>query len=389
MSGRLVASGPAGYTVAAVKRRSGSAKNEGGADEMQWIRGGWYWERRQVRVGALLAISLLLQLPAACLSPRVNDLKEFETIAMNRVVPYPDAGELQERTVQLTVEHRPSPPELDEEQLREARAWVRLAVENLALEQGARIEADPWEDPDAVGSTFGERKLSGPERAFTVSTWFSTYRYSVIWKRPFKFLWQTEAEVAGKPGSCVHRADLALELRVEGPSEAERGSRTFALEHSAQEAVSGLDPDCPYSESARSALFEKAMDEALGCLRDPLAPLFAPRGHVTAHIRAPDSGRHLFRISLGEVQGVQVGQTFEIRREQRSATPEGILTRTERLIAVGVVSDQIDEQSSWIAVDPSEASEPILSGDVVRPKQEQGLLASLSGPPCRRILSEP
>ena len=58
------------------------------------------------------------------------------------------------------------------------------------------------------------------------------------------------------------------------------------------------------------------------------------------------------------------------------------------MIGQGEVSDQVMAQSSWIAVDPSKATEELLDGDVVRPVMSEGLLSSLSGPDCGKILVE-
>ncbi|NNL66709.1 MAG: hypothetical protein HKP30_10730 [Myxococcales bacterium] len=56
------------------------------------------------------------------------------------------------------------------------------------------------------------------------------------------------------------------------------------------------------------------------------------------------------------------------------------------MIATGEVTDQVQAQLSWIAVDPAKATDTILDGDVVRPVFSEGLLSSLSGPDCDEIL---
>ena len=347
------------------------------------------------RVSALGAVwALLITLPfglAGCVSTQVEDIRKLDTVPMNRVVPYPDAIELEERTVSLSVRHDPAPG-LGEAAIGEAREWVRGAVEEVALAQGARIDGDGWAMSDAApgwGRTFDP---PGAFRAMALTTRFLVYGYTAEWKRPFKFLWQTEDEVAEKPGSCLHRAEVSVELRVQRRGDDAGAARIFALEHAAEESTKSLDPACPMTASARSALFETAMKEALGCLRQPLSVLFAPRGHITAHVRDRESDRHLYRASLGSAQGIEPGEALEVRREQRSVTPEGDPARTERVLAVGWVSDEFEADSAWLVVDPADVgdgTEAILDGDVVRPRLEEGLLSSLSGPSCDRILSQP
>ena len=168
----------------------------------------------------------------------------------------------------------------------------------------------------------------------------------------------------------------------------DRVAQTYALEHRAERETSHPDESCPFSPAATSMLFEQAMDEALSCLRLPLGRLLAPRGHVTAHRKARESDRHLYRVSLGSAQGLETGAGIEVRRVQHSSTPSGEAARSERVIAEGVVTDRLEAQQAWVALDPAEATEEILDGDVVRPVLYEGLLSSLSGPSCSRILEE-
>jgi hypothetical protein len=128
------------------------------------------------------------------------------------------------------------------------------------------------------------------------------------------------------------------------------------------------------------------MLESLGCLRSPIDRLLAPRGHVVAHRNSPESDQDLYQISLGRRQGLEFGEAVEILREQHAARPSGEAWRSERVIARGVVTDQIDDESAWVALDGSRTQDVILEGDVIKPVLSEGLLLSLSGPDCSEIL---
>jgi hypothetical protein len=168
----------------------------------------------------------------------------------------------------------------------------------------------------------------------------------------------------------------------------DRVEKTFAFEHSNERTTEGLDSACAVAPATLSVLYETALDEALSCLDLPLGRLLSPRGHISAHRKAPEAERHIFRVSLGSAQGIQQGDTVEIRREQRTMSPSGVELRTERVISLGRVTDQITPQASWIAIDLSKVPGEILEGDVVRPVEKESLLASLSGPNCDSILKE-
>jgi hypothetical protein len=213
-----------------------------------------------------------------------------------------------------------------------------------------------------------------------------TYQYSSSWKKPFKFVWETPEDVAAKPGTCTHTVEVAFDVEVVALGAREATLKTFALEHKIEQKNKDLDAACTISPVTLSVLYETVIDESVSCLPFPLGGLLAPRGHISSHRKAPEADRHIYQISLGSVQGISPGDRVEVRREQRSMSPGGEQLRSERVIATGQVTDKVMSQMSWVAVDPSKATTEILEGDVVRPVESEGLLASLSGPNCGSML---
>lgn len=57
--------------------------------------------------------------------------------------------------------------------------------------------------------------------------------------------------------------------------------------------------------------------------------------------------RHIYRMSLGSVQGIKPGNHIEVRREQRSTSPGGQEIREERVIAKGIVTNHVSAGPSW------------------------------------------
>ncbi len=328
-----------------------------------------------------------------CISSSVSDLDAYDKIAMSRVVPYPPKQELRKRAFEIVVVDRPSVG-IDEVALETPRAQVRRAIEQIAASAGAAIIDRSLQELSAIPTEGVLSELDGRDADvvrgadFALATRFSTYRYASTWKKPFKFLWQSEADVADKPGTCTHLVDVGLDVQVIEIGKNDRVERTFALENSAEQENKDLDDACTIAPVTLSVLFETALDEALSCLNSPLRAMLSPRGHVTAHRKAPDAERHVYRVSLGSAQGIAQGDTVEIRREQRATSPSGEETRSERVLSLGRVTDQVTAQYSWVSIDPSKAMGDILEGDVVRPVETEGLLASLSGPNCGSILEQ-
>jgi len=328
-----------------------------------------------------------------CASGRVSNLDAYEEVPMNRVIPYPSAEELDKRAYEVVIVDRPAVG-IDESLLEKPRVQVRRALEGLAAEAGAGVIDRSLQEIRGIRTEGVLGELEGREvedvsgADYALATRFSKYRYTSEWARPFKFLWQSVEDVADKPGTCTHKAEVEVDIQLIEIGANDRVARTYALEHSATQKNKDLDPACTIAPVTLGVLFEKALDEGLGCLEIPLGTRLAPRGHLTKHRKATGADRHIYRISLGSVQGIERGDRVEIRREQRSTSPSGEETRTERVIGTGEVTDQVMPQASWIAVDPSKATDELLDGDVVRPVMSEGLLSSLSGPDCGRILVE-
>jgi len=351
---------------------------------------------RGMSTGRLLGVSISLCLLATsfgCASGRVANLDAYDEIPMNRVVPYPSEDELRKRAYEIVIIDRPAVG-IDESLLEKPRAQVRRALEGLAADAGASVidrslgELGELRTEGVLGELEGRASEDVTGADYALATRFSNYRYTASWTKPFKLLWQSEEDIANKPGTCTHQADVEVDIQMIEIGSNDKVTKTYELEHAVSQKNKDLDPACTIAPVTLGVLFEKALDEALSCLDYPLAEQLAPRGHLTAHRKAPSGDRHIYRISLGTVQGMAPGDTVEIRREQRSTSPTGEEARTERVIAKGEVTDQVMSEMAWIAMDPAKASEPVLDGDVVRPTKTEGLLSSLSGPDCDSILTE-
>ena len=351
-----------------------------------WVRG----MRGLVGATALLAAVTGL---GGCATGRVSNIDAYDDVPMNKVVPYPAAEEMRKRAYELIVIDRPAVG-IDATTLVKPRAQVRRGLEMLAAEAGASVidrslsELGELRTEGVLGELEGRETEDVTGADFALATRFSKYQYSAEWKKPFKLLWQSEADVAGNPGTCIHRAAVEVDIQLIEVGSNDKITKTYALEHSAESKNKDLDPACTIAPVTLGVLFETAIDEALSCLSIPLGSQLLPRGHLTGHRKAPGAERHIYRISLGSAQGIQPGDDIEVRREQRSTSPTGEETREERVIAKGVVSDHVRAQQSWVAVDPTKATDALLDGDVVRPFLSDGLLASLSGPDCDSILTE-
>lgn len=340
---------------------------------------------------ALLALAVLVG--SGCAKPAVSDLDAYQVLPMDRVVPYPSEDELTKRVLEVAVVDRPSEG-LDEQGLLASRAQLRTGLEKIVAFHGAAVvERSPagFEGlrSDRPGMDFQGLEpelVTGGDHA--VSARFTTHRHQAVHSKPRKLPWQKEEDVAGKPGTCTHTAEVAFDVQLVEKTWEDTLQRTYLLTHQAKQENKDLDAACTISPVNVATLFETAIAEALGCLELPLGTRVSPRGHVLAHRKAREGEAHIYQVSLGAEQGVDAGEPIEIRRVDRSQAADGVEVRTERVIATGVATDQITAQDSWIAVNLDDVKTPILEGDVVRRHFQKDLIENLTGPNCKKILVE-
>jgi hypothetical protein len=313
-------------------------------------------------------IAALAVLLAACATGSVGEPEQYQPVPLNKVYPYPSAEELSEITSRVSLARR-SAAGLPTDQVETSFLLIEQRLSGFLDETGAGIV-------DRGGDYVLLADISG-------------FEYSASWKKPTNWLFKSEEEMASKPGTCTHRAEVVIGVEAFRGSERQHPAKSYTLRHSGEGKTENLDRTCPYGDLQRQTLFEGVIEEALQCLRIPVQNFFAPRGHVLEHRQTAEGGDHIFKTSLGSEQGVGASQRVEIYRVQLSTAADGSRARDERMIAEGEVTDGVGPDHSWISVDPSKASQPLLDGDAVRPVYRETFTKGLNPfGGCKQILEE-
>jgi hypothetical protein len=329
----------------------------------------------------------------SCAKPVVSDLDAYQVVPMGRAVPFPSEQELDKRVFEVVVVDRPADG-IDEQVLRKARSQVRVGLEKIAASYGAAVGDRSTPGFDGVRTDRPDPQFEGVDvavvssRDYSISTRFTTFRHAAVWSKPTKLPWQSEADLAKKPGTCTHTAEVAFDVALFEKGWEDTLSHSYLLTHKAIQQNKDLDQACTIAPVNVDTLFETAIAEALGCIELPLGNRVSPRGHVLAHRQAREGVSHIYQVSLGADQGIDSGELVEIRRVEISQAADGAELRDERVIATGAATDQISAQDSWIAVAVDDVKTPILEGDVVRRYFQKDLISKLSGPNCKLILVE-
>lgn len=343
--------------------------------------------------GGIVASALIGLGLSSCAKPVVSDLDAYQVVPMDRAVPFPSDEELALRVFEVVVVDRPAEG-IDEQVLRKARSQVRVGLEKIAASYGAAVGDRSTPGFEGVRSDRPDPRFEGVDvtavssRDYSISTRFTTFRHAAVWSKPTKLPWQSEADLAKKPGSCTHTAEVAFDVAIFEKGWEDKLAHTYLLTHKAKQENNDLDQACTIAPVTVDTLFETAIAEALGCIELPLGNRVAPRGHVLAHRQSRDGVSQIYQVSLGADQGVDSGEPLEIRRVEITKAADDSEIRSERVIAKGAATDQISAQDSWIAVNADDVKSPIREGDVVRRYFQRDLIANLSGPNCKLILSE-
>lgn len=164
------------------------------------------------------------------------------------------------------------------------------------------------------------------------------------------------------PRSFTHGARSSMTVRVfEMPSL--RLVSSIPMDSSV--TVSGQ--PSPNTQAQGMELMRRATENAINENRGPVLNDFAPRGYATE--RRVKGDLSYFRTTLGKRTGAKIEQDIEIVRLQTSVDP---LTKkrsvNEAIIAKGVVSDDIGDDHSYVAVKDAKEAARVRKGDVVRTK---------------------
>lgn len=351
---------------------------------IRWMGAGW--------MGASVGLALAA-FGSGCAKPDVSDLAAYEIVPMGKTVPQPSEEERSKRVFEVAVVDRPSEG-LDEERLRKPRTQVRHGLEKIAASHGAAVIEPSEPGDEALRTDLSTSPFPGLEvetiRAgdYSISARFSNHHHAAKWTKPAKLPWQSDEEVAKKPGTCTHTAEIAFDVVVAEKAWEDVVRRTYLLNHRASQENKDLDQACTISPVTVDTLFETAIEEALACLEIPLGSRISPRGHVLAHRKAKEGETHIYQVSLGTEQGVDPEEPLEIRRVEYSRDADGAEVRTETVIATGIATHQITAQDTWVAIALDDVKKEILEGDVVKRVFSRGLLNDLTGPDCKKIVAE-
>ena len=162
--------------------------------------------------------------------------------------------------------------------------------------------------------------------------------------------------------SFTHRARSSMTVRV-----FEMPSLRLVSSVPMDSTVTALAQPSPPTPAQAFELMRKATENTINDNRGEILNDFAPRGYATE--RRVKGDLSYIRTTLGRRTGAKTDQEVEIVRLQTSTDP---LTKkasvNEAVIATGVVSDDISDDHSYVAVTDKKEAARVRKGDIVRTK---------------------
>jgi hypothetical protein len=164
------------------------------------------------------------------------------------------------------------------------------------------------------------------------------------------------------PRNFTHNARSAMTIRV-----FEMPSLRLISSIPADSSVTLLGQAAPMGPSQGFEQMRRATQNAIAEKRGEVLNDFSPRGYVSE--RRVKGDLSYFRTTLGRRTGATVEQEIEIIRLQNSVDPlTKVRTVNEAVIAKGVVTDDLSDNHSYVAVKDVKEATRVRRGDVVRTK---------------------
>lgn len=320
---------------------------------------------RTVELGVALAALLAL----GCAGSRIGDPSSYQTVTLNQVFPYPTEDELAGQKVGVVLAAHYS-EELPKERVGSAMKPVLASLEGYLTAAGAGVIDRSIHDLATVRDELEAAEAGADSSGFTGADWAIVARIEKFrhWSQyePPSSLFKNKKELRESPGECQHYGEVEVLLRVfEVPTD-DVVRASYRLEHDGMFEESEFNRSCPIDATRELIFLEDIVKEVMPCLEGPIKNGFSPRGYIEEHRTRPDSGVHIYRTSIGKRNGASPGLNLKIYRVQHMTARDGQRVRHEQLIGAGSITEQIGDAHSWMLVAPSDLTQPILAGDLVR-----------------------
>lgn len=345
---------------------------------------------RRTSLAFVGAATLAALFSAGCAGMRIGDPSGYAPVTMNRVYPYPTEEERASQKIQIILAAQYSSV-LPKERLNTAMTALLSGVEGYLSEAGAGVIdrsihdlATIRDELEAAESGFGPEGFTGADYAIVARA--DKFRHWSEYSPP-KSLFKNEEELQEDPGICKHYGEVSVRLRAFKIPTDDVARATYTLQYTDMFEESDFDQSCPIAETREIIFLEDVLKETIPCLEAPLKNGFAPIGYVEEHRVRAEQGLHIYRTTMGDRNGAVPGLELQVIRVQYMTTRDGDRIRDERLIGSAVVTEQIGDDHSWIIADPSDLTQQILEGDLVRAVYDDPQQSTLGTGLCKRALT--
>lgn len=324
---------------------------------------------------------------AACAGTNIGSPNDYEKVPLNRVFPYPTPEELAQQKTEVTLATHFG-AELPASDVGPSMTVVQQRLLRVLQEAGARVidrSLDPLKDVRRdLTQKHKKSRANHLDVDWVLISRITQYDVTATYEPP-SGLFKSQEELASDPGTCTHKGVVQVDIKAFVlPGDDVRA--TFSLKNEGEFEQSSYDESCPVDAAREQVLMDGVLEEALGCIGTTVKNQFSPRGYLEEHRVSPAGNRHIYRTSLGKSNGARPGLELSIFRVQYMTTADGAQDREERRIGTAVVTDQIGEDHSWVAVDPGDVEQTLLAGDLVRAVYSDSFTEGLGFDGCNRIL---
>jgi hypothetical protein len=172
------------------------------------------------------------------------------------------------------------------------------------------------------------------------------------------------------PRGFVHTGKAAMTVRLY-----ELPSMRLVLQEGLEGSITKNGQPIPLQGSQGLAFVRDAITDAIGDVKGKLLTELSPRGYIVDR-RSKDK-KSIFRALISRQTGAKQGDVVEIFSLRQNVIEIGSVRRTtseEVRVATGRVTNNINNDFSWIIIDDEKQAAQVRQGDVVRVRHRNDIL---------------
>lgn len=322
---------------------------------------------------------ITLAILSSC-APKIKNFDKFEKSALNESNFIPTKEELEQSLPKIIIF------DFDDKNIDVAKNSnlgssiakdiEAIITENNLAELVDRSTADKLQNEIALAQVNGDLSYSGPSVSdFAITGDISNANFSSKYVASRASYNRKTGQYFFSPAKYVYTASVSGIIKViEIPSLKTIKTIEFNSSKSIEENVQanggirigniGIGDTSVAAQTRNDGLVREAANKAVRFVEEDIKNILAKKGYILE--KRKFKNKTIFKINLGSKDGIKIGDNFHVIAKYQDQNPiTNEIEEESKIIAKGKISDQINENSSWVIIE-DENIDKIRMGDKIQ-----------------------